>query len=86
MEILEFRDLKRQRQIEIMGEYLDYMELHRKRNFSNIKPAEFEDYLYNNYIKCKQCGEWKNEDDMGDSELALEDVVCKECMENSYGK
>lgn len=35
---------------------------------------------------CSQCGEEITEENQGESELALEDNICKECMEDRYGK
>ena len=37
------------------------------------------------YFKCNQCGEIKEADDLGESELAMNDIICKECMKNGYG-
>lgn len=38
------------------------------------------------YRKCEQCGNMIHQDYMGESELALQDSICKECMEEGYGK
>ena len=35
---------------------------------------------------CSNCGETVSTEDMGTSELAIQDHVCKECMEEGYGK
>lgn len=34
---------------------------------------------------CKECGEVKLIEDLGTSELAKEDKICKECMGDGYG-
>lgn len=34
---------------------------------------------------CKECGEVKLIEDLGTSELAKEDKICKECMSDGYG-
>ena len=34
---------------------------------------------------CKECGEVKLIEDLGTSELAKQDMICKECMGDGYG-
>ena len=34
---------------------------------------------------CSECCECKSIDDMGESELAQNDLICKECMDSVYG-
>lgn len=34
---------------------------------------------------CKECGEVKLIEDLGTSELAKQDKICKECMGDGYG-
>lgn len=34
---------------------------------------------------CKECGEVKLIEDLGNSELAKADKICKECMGDGYG-
>ena len=34
---------------------------------------------------CKECGEVKFIEDLGTSELAKQDMICKECMGDGYG-
>ena len=34
---------------------------------------------------CKECGEVKLIEDLGNSELAKTDKICKECMGDGYG-
>ena len=34
---------------------------------------------------CKECGEVKLIEDLGNSELAKQDKICKECMGDGYG-
>ena len=34
---------------------------------------------------CKECGEVKLIEDLGNSELAKQDMICKECMGDGYG-
>lgn len=35
---------------------------------------------------CSQCGEEITEENQGESELALQDNICKYCMEDGYGR
>ena len=35
---------------------------------------------------CSQCGEEITKENQGESELALQDNICKYCMEDGYGK
>lgn len=34
---------------------------------------------------CKECGKVKLIEDLGTSELAKQDMICKECMGDGYG-
>ena len=34
---------------------------------------------------CNECGEVKPIEDLGSSELAKQDKICKECMSDGYG-
>ena len=34
---------------------------------------------------CKECGEVKLIEDLGTSELAKQDMICKECIGDGYG-
>lgn len=85
MEIFDLEKLGRPEQVEIFNNYMDYVEAFRKKNYSNIHPTQFEDYIYNDYFKCNNCNEWKQLDDKGTSELALTDEICSECMQQGYG-
>lgn len=37
------------------------------------------------YYECSNCGEIMTEEWMGESELALTDNICKNCMHEGYG-
>lgn len=37
-------------------------------------------------FKCENCGEYRLEDEMSKSELALQDCICEYCMQDGYGK
>ena len=37
------------------------------------------------YFKCSECGEIKEADDLGESTLAMNDIICRECLKNGYG-
>lgn len=86
MEIFDFEKLYKGIQLQIMEQYLDYLETHRKANYSDTAPTTFEDYLYNDYFRCEGCGEWRNAEEKGKSELALSDHVCIFCMNDGYGR
>ena len=66
--------------------YEDYLEEFKKNNYSNQKPAYFEDYVQNEITMCHNCYEYRTLDEMGHSELALQDNICEYCMENGYGE
>lgn len=36
------------------------------------------------YFKCSECGEIKEADDLGESTLAQNYIICKECIHNGY--
>ena len=46
---------------------------------------ELNDKLDMETFICKECGEVKLIEDLGTSELAKTDKICKECMGDSYG-
>ena len=46
---------------------------------------ELNDKLDMETFICKECGEVKLIEDLGNSELAKEDKICKECMSDGYG-
>lgn len=46
---------------------------------------ELNDKLDMETFICKECGEVKLIEDLGTSELAKEDKICKECMGDGYG-
>lgn len=46
---------------------------------------ELNDKLDMETFICKECGEVKLIEDLGTSELAKEDKICKECMSDGYG-
>ena len=46
---------------------------------------ELNDKLDMETFICKECGEVKLIEDLGNSELAKEDKICKECMDDGYG-
>ena len=46
---------------------------------------ELNDKLDMETFICKECGEVKQIEDLGNSELAKQDKICKECMGDGYG-
>ena len=46
---------------------------------------ELNDKLDMEKFICKECGEVKLIEDLGNSELAKQDMICKECMGDGYG-
>lgn len=46
---------------------------------------ELNDKLDMETFICKECGEVKLIEDLGTSELANQDMICKECMGDGYG-
>lgn len=46
---------------------------------------ELNDKLDMETFICKECGEVKLIEDLGNSELAKQDMICKECMGDDYG-
>lgn len=86
MIILDFEKLDRIEREKIMGDYLDYLETHRKNNYSDTKPTEFEQFISSEYFKCNNCNEWVLLDNKGTTELALTDNICENCMKEGYGK
>ena len=46
---------------------------------------ELNDKLDMETFICKECGEVKLIEDLGNSELAKQDMICKECIGDGYG-
>lgn len=46
---------------------------------------ELNDKLDMETFICRECGEVKLIEDLGSSELAKQDKICKECMSDGYG-
>ena len=46
---------------------------------------ELNDKLDMETFICNECGEVKLIEDLGNSELAKQDMICKECMGDGYG-
>ena len=46
---------------------------------------ELNDKLDMGTFICNECGEVKLIEDLGNSELAKQDMICKECMGDGYG-
>lgn len=46
---------------------------------------ELNDKLDMETFICKECGEVKLIEDLGTSEIAKQDKICKECMGDGYG-
>lgn len=46
---------------------------------------ELNDKLDMETFICKECGKVKLIEDLGNSELAKQDKICKECMGDGYG-
>ena len=75
--------------IEIRNMQLDL--LAKQKTIINLVKAmqkdleELNDKLDMETFICKECGEVKSIEDLGTSELAKEDKICKECMGDGYG-
>ena len=75
--------------IEIRNMQLDL--LAKQKTIINLVKAmqkdleELNDKLDMETFICKECGEVKFIEDLGTSELAKQDMICKECMGDGYG-
>lgn len=58
-----------------------------KNYYANVKfPYNFEEFVENEITVCNQCGEYVLTSDIGYSELAINDNICINCMNNGYGE
>ena len=75
--------------IEIRNMQLDL--LAKQKTIINLVKAmqkdleELNDKLDMETFICNECGEVKLIEDLGNSELAKQDMICKECMGDGYG-
>ena len=65
--------------------YEEYKKEFYKRYYSDVPCEDFETYIENNVKQCNNCFGYILNDDMGNSELALQDGICKDCMQDGYG-
>jgi hypothetical protein len=65
--------------------YEAYKEEFRKEHYSNVEPLKFEEYVDEITI-CNNCFRYVPKDDIGTSELAMQDNICEDCIEDGYGE
>lgn len=70
---------------ELWGLYEDYKSEFYKRHYSDVQCEDFETYIENNVKKCNNCERYILDENMGISELALQDSICADCMSDGYG-
>lgn len=76
MNILDFiKDFTKEEQINLYVQY--------KQDQDVKYQVTFESWL-SDWFKCNNCQEWRKE--KGSSELAETDCICKNCMEDGYGR
>lgn len=66
--------------------YEYYLEEFRKNNYSYIESLKFEEFVQGEVTKCSNCNRYILQDNLGISELAIQDNICEECMEEGYGE
>ena len=66
--------------------YENYKDDFYKRYFSDVKCPDFEQFVEDEVTKCSNCGDYVTKDEMGVSELALNDNICQYCMQDGYGR
>lgn len=66
--------------------YEDYKETFYKTHYSDVKCYNFEEFVDSEVTKCSNCDRYVLNDHIGFSELAIQDNICEDCMENGYGK
>lgn len=65
--------------------YEYYLEEFRKSNYSYIEPLKFEEFVQGEVTICSNCNRYILQDNLGISELAIQDNVCEDCIEGGYG-
>ena len=95
MELLDFiNKLSKEKQLEFYLAFRKDKETSYQTSFEdwianedNVIRVDYEWVLNDGtYDYCSNCGEWKEQDDMGSSELAMQDKICKDCMGDGYGR
>lgn len=84
LEALENERWKIHKDREEFGRENDHYEylLMKEQTYQEIIDMIHEELLEE--TKCNNCNEWVKE--LGTSELALQDNICENCMEDGYGK
>ena len=62
--------------------YENYVEEHRKKNYSNVNAEDFVSWCEDNLMECPSCGEIVLKDTIVDN--IDFDGVCEDCIENGY--
>ena len=66
--------------------YEEYKKNFYKRYYSSVECEDFQTFVENNVKQCSNCEAYVLEENMGISELALQDNICLECIEEGYGR
>ena len=84
LEMLENKKWKMNKDREELGRDSDYYEylLIKQQTYQEIIDMIHKEILEE--TKCKNCQEWVKE--LGSSELAQQDSICQNCMEEGYGR
>lgn len=71
---------------ELWAMYEDYQENFYQSHYSDAKCYSFEEFVDNEVTQCSNCNMYILKDNLGYSELAINDNICENCMEDGYGK
>lgn len=74
---------------ELWGLYEEYRIEYKKqcRSFKELSEIySFEEFVDNEVVQCEQCKRYIIISDILENELSMQDNICRECMEEGYGR
>ena len=66
--------------------YEEYKANFYRTHFTIEECSKFEDFVYTEVRQCSNCQRYILEEQLGHTELALQDCICEDCMQDGYGE
>lgn len=96
MKILDFiKEFDNEKQLEVYLQYKKDRNITYQETFENWLEDNYievnQEWIYNNgdYIKCDNCGEWYEEDDMSSNDMITSggnENICNYCVADGYAR
>lgn len=70
---------------ELWEMYEEYKNWFYENFYSDVRCIPFEEYVDEYFTECQNCHRYIHKSELGTSELALQDNICEDCMQDGYG-